>query len=320
MTLQQKAPSLRSLLVVLAAVLPACASVPPARTVQLRAFLGASEDGSWAFAEVNEFPGSPASGQVHVVGPDSKPRTSTSIPPALAADAVSHAVAAGESTARTAEAALAALRPEGFEMAKAAALPPLTLGGPRQALPHPAVPAEAELRREDGEVRLMVRLASGAEELAAYRLPVAGTTWIGEVRLLPGGRRALAFTGAATVTRTDVFRLEGLGEVDLGSAVAALLDSRGVQSIQAGDLAKATADLLQAIAIAPDDATSHYNLACAYALADSLDEAILSLGRAVELDPERLKPMALSDPDLSSLHGRVEFRLMVEPRLPGTVP
>ena len=306
--------SLRSLLVVLATSLTACAGAPPARTLQLRAFLGASEDGSWAFAEVNEFPGAPATGKVHVVGPDAKTRRSTEIPAPMLAEATSRAAKAGETLERTAEASLAALRPEGFDPARAAPVQ-VTLGGPRQPLSL-AVPAELELRQEDGEVRLVLRLSGGDEELAAYRLPLAGTTWIGEVRLLPGGRRALAFTGAASSSRTDLYRLEGLGEVDLGGAVAALLDSRAVRSIQAGMLEKATAELKQALALAPDDATAHYNLACAHALGDLLDEAILSLGRAMDLDAERLRPMALSDPDLSALHGRVEFRLMVEPRAP----
>ena len=68
--------------------------------------------------------------------------------------------------------------------------------------------------------------------------------------------------------------------------------------------------------LAPDDATAHYNLACAHALDDEEDAAPLALGRAVELDPDRLKPLALQDPDLASLRERVEFRLMVEPRTP----
>ncbi|HEY3448849.1 MAG TPA: hypothetical protein VGK67_20990 [Myxococcales bacterium] len=312
--------SLFSLLVVLATSLSACAGAPPARTLQLRAFLGAAEDGSWAFAEVNEFPGSPATGKVHVVGPDAKLRRSEAIAQPALAEATARATAAGESAERTAEASLAALRPEGFDPARA---PPLAviLDGPRQRLPW-SVPLDLdlELRREGGEVRLVVRLAGGEEEMAAYRLPEAGTTWVGAVRLLPGNRRALVLTGSATASRSELYRLEGLGEVDLGSAVAALLDSRAVRSIQQGALERATLELKQALTVAPDDATSHYNLACAYALSDLLDEAILSLGRAVDLDPERLKPLALSDPDLAGLHGRVEFRLMVEPRLPGAAP
>lgn len=309
---------MRSLAVVLTTGLSACAGTPASRSLQLRAYLGAADDGGWAFAEVNEFPGRPTSGRVHVVGGDGKLRRTSDIPAPALVEATSRAAAAGERPERTAEASLATLRPEGFVADLAAGLP-VAVGGPRLRLAVP-VPVEVSLRREDDELRLVVRLADGDEELVAYRLPVAGVAWVGEVRLLPGLRRMLVLTGSASSSRSALYRLEGLGEVDLSGAQAALLDSRAVRSIQAGELKSATADLEQAVALAPDDATSHYNLACAYALADRLDEAILALGRAVDLDPDRLKPLALSDPDLAALHTRVEFRLMVEPRLPGAGP
>jgi tetratricopeptide (TPR) repeat protein len=114
--------------------------------------------------------------------------------------------------------------------------------------------------------------------------------------------------------------MESLGEVDIGGALAALLDARALKRIETGALEGATSDLQRAVTIAPADATAHYNLACAYALSGDADQALVSLGHAVDLDPDQYKSFAMTDPDLASLRARTEFRLMVEPRAPGAVP
>lgn len=300
------------------ASLAACASAPPARTVQLRAFLGAADDGRWAFAEVNEFPGGRATGVVRAIGTDGKAAELSGLSDAAIAQAVAAAAAAGESPRRTAETALGPAGPAGFSADRAPVLA-AKAGAGRWPLPFDPA-AELELRREGDELRVLIRLAGGTEDLVAHRVPAAGTSWVDGVLLLPGNRRALVQVGSATTSGGAIYRLEGLSEIDLGAGIAALLDSRAIRHIEAGALALAKADLLRAVAIAPDDANSHYNLACTYALADEQDLALLSLGRAIDLEPGRLGPLALADPDLASLRSRVEFRLMVEPRAPGSTP
>ncbi|MBI5543514.1 MAG: hypothetical protein HY901_06465 [Deltaproteobacteria bacterium] len=302
-------------------IFAACASCAgPTRTLQLEAFLGARDDGSWASAEVHAFPGERPGGVVRIVGPDAAERESRPLDAELVAAAVVGATAQGERQTRSAEATLGAATPPLFEAGRAILLRPGE-GRTRWSLGEwLAVPAELELCREEGELRLAVLLREGEEKLLAYRLPEAGATWISGVLLLPGGRRALALTGAATRSLEALHRLEGLAKVDLGSAAAALLDARAVRRIEMGELELATADLRRALEMAPEDATAHYNLACALALAGEEDQALMALGRAVDLEPERLKPLALTDPDLAALRERVEFRLMVEPRTPGAVP
>ncbi len=56
----------------------------------------------------------------------------------------------------------------------------------------------------------------------------------------------------------------------------------------------------------PDDALLHYNLACYEALAGNTHEAVLELGRAVELD-EALLTLAASDPDLELVRRSCDF-------------
>jgi len=296
-----------------------CASTP-SRTLLLRAYLGAADDGGYAWAQVGVDVGLPEQG---VVGEEPGTRgvagKQVPLPPARVAAALARGGAAGESACRTVEDSLAGFTPAGFDPARSRML----VGGEQDAKwqlgEWAGVPAELHLVRASGEVQLKVRLAEAEEEVVAYRLKEAGRTWISGVVLLPGRHRALALTGAASTSSSAVYRMEGLAELDLASALSSLLDARAVRAIEKGALDAARADLERAILLSPTDATAHYNLACALALGERLDEALLTLGRAVELDPQRLMPLAATDPDLAALRERVEFRLMIEPRSPGRV-
>jgi len=62
---------------------------------------------------------------------------------------------------------------------------------------------------------------------------------------------------------------------------------------------------------AADDARSHYNLACSLARLGRYDEAMAELARAIELAPDRYRPMAATDEDLESLRGRPDFDRLV---------
>ena len=61
------------------------------------------------------------------------------------------------------------------------------------------------------------------------------------------------------------------------------------------------------VALRPDDATTHYNLACSLALLGESEEALDELDRAVALGYEDLEHL-LADEDLESLRGTARFR------------
>lgn len=64
--------------------------------------------------------------------------------------------------------------------------------------------------------------------------------------------------------------------------------------------------------IEPENASHHYNLACAYALSGRAADALRELEFAIKLDP-MLIPHARQDPDLESLHPNPEFeRILAE--------
>jgi len=69
---------------------------------------------------------------------------------------------------------------------------------------------------------------------------------------------------------------------------------------------KAIAGLEEMLAEVPDDPTSEFNLACAYALTGRKQDALEHLRRAVELDPE-FRDNARTDSDLDSVRDDPEF-------------
>jgi len=72
------------------------------------------------------------------------------------------------------------------------------------------------------------------------------------------------------------------------------------------DYDKAIAGLEEMLAEVPDDPTSEFNLACAYALTGKKDEALAHLRRAVELDPD-FRDNAVRDPDFDAIRDEPEF-------------
>jgi Tfp pilus assembly protein PilF len=79
-----------------------------------------------------------------------------------------------------------------------------------------------------------------------------------------------------------------------------------------GDYAGAAREYRATLAAA-DDPRSHYNLGCALARLGRADEAMAELARAVELAPDRYRPMAAADEDLASLRGREDFKRTISP-------
>lgn len=79
-----------------------------------------------------------------------------------------------------------------------------------------------------------------------------------------------------------------------------------------GDTDGAVALFAQIVAVNPDDANAHYNLACGYSRTGKLDEALAELAIAIGLDP-KLATAAVGDTDLTPLHDRDEFKKLVPP-------
>ena len=295
-------------------MLVACAGPRPAPSVQLRAFLGASDDGAYSYAEISESPGAALLARKVTVDARGKQTSDQALEPASAQAALAAAAQAGAAANRTVEAALGAVSMEGFSLERATFLAAAE-GSTRWSLePVQGAPCELILLDEEAELRISMRLPGGREELVLYRLPKVGRTRIEGVLLLPGARRALARTLSVWSDGDSVYRLEGLAELDLGAALATLLDARAVRALQTGRLAQAREDLERAVRAAPRDAVAHYNLACAWALLGEEDKAILALGKAIDLEPEALRDQALRDPDLDGIRHRVELKLMIEPR------
>ncbi|HUU57349.1 MAG TPA: tetratricopeptide repeat protein [bacterium] len=93
------------------------------------------------------------------------------------------------------------------------------------------------------------------------------------------------------------------GSVEARVALADVLHEQG-------DYAGAAREYRAVLATA-EDPRSRYNLACALARLGRGDEAMAELTRAVDLAPDRYRPMAAGDEDLASLRGRPDFERLV---------
>ncbi len=285
---------------------------PAAPTVQLQAFLGASEEGGYEMAEVTSHPGEPQSARRVIVGPDGKVASSQTLASERAQQAIAAALA-GTAGRRTAEDSLGGMEGKAFSRERARVLEvPDQLPASWPIEPVPGLKAQLAVeRRAEGGLLFRVQLEGGGRA-ALLSLPELEGGALESVLLLPEGHLALARFWASSAG-AGRHRLEGLAQLELGKALASLLNARAIDELKQGQLAAARGDLEQAIRIAPEDALARYNLACALTLEGSLDQALLTLGRAVDQDPD-LRREAVRDPDFAALRGRVEFRLMVEPR------
>ncbi len=88
------------------------------------------------------------------------------------------------------------------------------------------------------------------------------------------------------------------------------LTTEGYNLLYAGELARAI-DIFESLTqIEPNNASHHYNLACAYALSNRSDDALTALAIALKLDPTMI-PHAKGDPDLTVLHGNSIFENLI---------
>lgn len=88
------------------------------------------------------------------------------------------------------------------------------------------------------------------------------------------------------------------------------LTTEGYNLLYAGELIRAI-DIFESLTkIEPNNASHHYNLACAYALSNRLEDALTALAIALPLDPTMI-PHAKGDPDLTTLHGNPIFENLI---------
>ena len=77
-------------------------------------------------------------------------------------------------------------------------------------------------------------------------------------------------------------------------------------------LAQAIDSLTRALRDHPAVPLLHYNLACYWSLANNAGKALLSLARALELDPE-IRPMIACESDFDPIRGNPEFERLATP-------
>jgi tetratricopeptide (TPR) repeat protein len=87
---------------------------------------------------------------------------------------------------------------------------------------------------------------------------------------------------------------------------------RGLAQVKAGQYAECIESITHALEQRPDHANSHYTVACAYALSGDPDQALASIARALELEPELASDIA-GDSDFASLADDLRFRRLVKP-------
>ena len=81
--------------------------------------------------------------------------------------------------------------------------------------------------------------------------------------------------------------------------------------LNAGDEKEGRRILEEGLARDPGHWAGEYNLACFEARTGRVDEAIAALRRAVEAEPERVRPFAATDEDLASLREDARFKELV---------
>ena len=95
--------------------------------------------------------------------------------------------------------------------------------------------------------------------------------------------------GAFAAAEDDFHKAEELLAITPDeTALYTLLNSRGVSRVGQHDLEGAIADLKRAIALQPDEAAAHVNLAKAYQEQSRWPEALAELDRAIALQPKRM--------------------------------
>lgn len=89
-----------------------------------------------------------------------------------------------------------------------------------------------------------------------------------------------------------------------------VLANEGYLKLYAGDYPAAIEIFTSLTRLLPEEASAHYNLACALSLSGRLDEAMVELKLALGLD-DLLRQAAGQDPDLIPLYERADFKALV---------
>ena len=82
--------------------------------------------------------------------------------------------------------------------------------------------------------------------------------------------------------------------------------NRGLAHLHSGDASKALENFREAATVDGEDAAAHYGASQASAVLGNTEEALLSVARALELNPGFAREAA-GDPNLTSLQGDPTF-------------
>lgn len=91
----------------------------------------------------------------------------------------------------------------------------------------------------------------------------------------------------------------------------AIWNNRGLALVNLGRHEEAIASYDQALHLKPDYHAAWYNKACCYALQSNVELALEHLQRAIDLSPNKYRPMAKTDPDFASIRDDERFQTLV---------
>jgi tetratricopeptide (TPR) repeat protein len=130
-------------------------------------------------------------------------------------------------------------------------------------------------------------------------------------QFLRGGAREHARENRIVVLQSMGRNVEALAIVE--EKPARTLDDfyhLGLAQVKAAKYPESIASISRVLADDPDHALAHYTIACAHALSGNKGEALASVGRAIECDPD-LAPDIAADADLASLADDPRFQDLV---------
>jgi tetratricopeptide (TPR) repeat protein len=160
---------------------------------------------------------------------------------------------------------------------------------------------------ETSSLRGVACIGYGNTLSAAGRLEEAYTSFTKAQTLLRGENSELA-------RQNRIAMLQQLGRPEEALAIemertpkdAEDFYNRGLAQVKAGKYALCIESIGRVLALSPEHANAHYAIACAYALMGNADEALASIARAIEHDPDLASDIA-EDGDFDSIKDDARF-------------
>jgi tetratricopeptide (TPR) repeat protein len=114
--------------------------------------------------------------------------------------------------------------------------------------------------------------------------------------------------------KKDDFRLavaDFTRAVELDPSIVRAYNNRGLMYVRLGDYPAALADYTRTLELDPNHAGAVYNIACAYALQNDVNQACNWLRKAIVTSDEYIGE-AQSDPDFDTIRGATEFQALMQ--------